>query len=556
MTYGNAEIGSATFKIAYDGSELEQGLRVADSQMRSFGRTVSVFSGSLLGLLGFTVKLAIDQETAFVGVKKTVVGTVEQYKVLEEQLESLAKIFGISFAEAAKFAEIAGTLGIEIENIAGATQEALKLQVAVPGGDPTTMFRQLARFSALMDDGIENLDRYNAQLVGLGNNFNTTEPEIINLAVRLAPMAKTMRLTGDQTLAWAAAMKVAGINSEAASTSFLRLRQFFTGVMRETPNALKAIMEAAKMTEEELFDVFTSTDDEGIKKLAAKLNVGVEDLQTELQNAFAEQKKSRFDTEFGFEDPIKATFDLAIHGDKDKMSILKSILDKDEHTISTQFVNDYNAFLIEFIGALASASEGDPTYIQNILDSLGFKGSRLEAMITALAAAFTTVVKTHEFTEEQKDVWTNWETILNDKFAGVVRTAQTQRLLFSNEMTEYKISAALVPNNVAGSMAYLATRITEKGPGVASAVDGARILTKAELDELVSDFETAGLRPPEIILEVIEKLNSTEVNLGTLQESFRQAGAAMGEALLPFLCLLYTSPSPRDRQKSRMPSSA
>ena len=26
--------------------------------------------------------------------------------------------------------------------------------------------------------------------------------------------------------------------------------------------------------------------------------------------------------------------------------------------------------------------------------------------------------------------------------------------------------------------------------------------------------------------------------------------------LLPWICLLYTSPSPRDRQKSRMPSSA
>ena len=32
--------------------------------------------------------------------------------------------------------------------------------------------------------------------------------------------------------------------------------------------------------------------------------------------------------------------------------------------------------------------------------------------------------------------------------------------------------------------------------------------------------------------------------------------AGMGSDGLPFGCLLYTSPSPRDRQKSRMPSSA
>ena len=38
-----------------------------------------------------------------------------------------------------------------------------------------------------------------------------------------------------------------------------------------------------------------------------------------------------------------------------------------------------------------------------------------------------------------------------------------------------------------------------------------------------------------------------------------QALTAQGWTLLPvrsFACLLYTSPSPRDRQKSRMPSSA
>ena len=33
-------------------------------------------------------------------------------------------------------------------------------------------------------------------------------------------------------------------------------------------------------------------------------------------------------------------------------------------------------------------------------------------------------------------------------------------------------------------------------------------------------------------------------------------GIALSDADRPCICLLYTSPSPRDRQKSRMPSSA
>ena len=34
------------------------------------------------------------------------------------------------------------------------------------------------------------------------------------------------------------------------------------------------------------------------------------------------------------------------------------------------------------------------------------------------------------------------------------------------------------------------------------------------------------------------------------------SGVRQGDSLSPIFCLLYTSPSPRDRQKSRMPSSA
>ena len=40
------------------------------------------------------------------------------------------------------------------------------------------------------------------------------------------------------------------------------------------------------------------------------------------------------------------------------------------------------------------------------------------------------------------------------------------------------------------------------------------------------------------------------------EELTEQSGETIPERLAPYICLLYTSPSPRDRQKSRMPSSA
>ena len=41
-----------------------------------------------------------------------------------------------------------------------------------------------------------------------------------------------------------------------------------------------------------------------------------------------------------------------------------------------------------------------------------------------------------------------------------------------------------------------------------------------------------------------------------LEEKFENMGAQMVKEVASKTCLLYTSPSPRDRQKSRMPSSA
>ena len=53
----------------------------------------------------------------------------------------------------------------------------------------------------------------------------------------------------------------------------------------------------------------------------------------------------------------------------------------------------------------------------------------------------------------------------------------------------------------------------------------------------------------------------TSVNLtGDAPTTRRTEGSAfassVGQPGVPYICLLYTSPSPRDRQKSRMPSSA
>ena len=51
----------------------------------------------------------------------------------------------------------------------------------------------------------------------------------------------------------------------------------------------------------------------------------------------------------------------------------------------------------------------------------------------------------------------------------------------------------------------------------------------------------------------VELASKVASNLGTELSTVESKEFASGEI---YICLLYTSPSPRDRQKSRMPSSA
>ena len=74
-----------------------------------------------------------------------------------------------------------------------------------------------------------------------------------------------------------------------------------------------------------------------------------------------------------------------------------------------------------------------------------------------------------------------------------------------------------------------------------------------KLNELF--FEQLGIRKPDFFLEAIK--GSPSETIGDIISKIDKVFVDIKpDALLIYGCLLYTSPSPRDRQKSRMPSSA
>ena len=80
---------------------------------------------------------------------------------------------------------------------------------------------------------------------------------------------------------------------------------------------------------------------------------------------------------------------------------------------------------------------------------------------------------------------------------------------------------------------------------------------RAEMVEVA--VKKAGVKDPRVLKSVAETRRHEFVPRNMLDRAYLDAGVPIGfkqTISSPFICLLYTSPSPRDKRQSRMPSSA
>lgn len=99
--------------------------------MQSVGSTLTKgLTVPLLAGAGVAVKAAIDYESAFAGVKKTVDGTPQQFAQLSTSIREMAKEMPSSAVEIAHVAEAAGQLGVPIGAIKDFSKTMINLGVS------------------------------------------------------------------------------------------------------------------------------------------------------------------------------------------------------------------------------------------------------------------------------------------------------------------------------------------------------------------------------------------------------------------------------------------
>ena len=193
---------------------------------------------------------SIAFESAFTGVKKTVDGTPEQLAAISDEIKRMAAETGVSTTTIAAVAENAGQLGVATENIASFTRTMLDL------GESTNLTADeaavaIARLTNILGSGEDATSRLGSSLVALGNNFATTESEILEMATRLASAGKLAGMSEAQILALATAMSSVGIEAEAGGTAMTQTLNAIDRAASSGGDTLETFARVAGMSAEE-----------------------------------------------------------------------------------------------------------------------------------------------------------------------------------------------------------------------------------------------------------------------------------------------------------------
>lgn len=234
----------------------------AGEDTKSFGEAANVLaqaivaSGAVQGAeklrdaIVDTAKASIEYESAFAGVRKTVDGTAGELDAISGGLRSMSLEIPMAIEGLAGIAENAGQLGIAKDSILDFTETiaALSVTTNLSADEAAT---SLAKFANVTNMSEKNYSNLGSSIVALGNNFATTEADIVAMATRLAATGEIVGLTEPQILAVATALSSVGIEAEAGGSAFSKLLKKVETAVAESSESLEQFAEIAGMTAEE-----------------------------------------------------------------------------------------------------------------------------------------------------------------------------------------------------------------------------------------------------------------------------------------------------------------
>ena len=260
---------SAFTKFGKSAQELGNKFKNVGESVSGFGSVLTRgVTAPIVAGAGLALKAAIDYESAFAGVKKTVDGTPQQFEKLSASIRNMAKEMPASATEIAAVAEAAGQLGVPIGSIEGFTKTMINLGVStnLSAEEAATSIAKIGNIMQVSGDDLDSWSaKFGATVVGLGNNFATTESDIVNMANRLAASGKIAGLTTPEILGLSTAMSSVGIEAEAGGTAMTQTLTAISKAVSEGGNDLRLYAETAGTTADQFAEKWRTKPAEALQ---------------------------------------------------------------------------------------------------------------------------------------------------------------------------------------------------------------------------------------------------------------------------------------------------
>lgn len=190
------------------------------------------------------VSASVEFESAMAGIAKTTDLSDDELTQMGESIKQLSTVIPITTTELAGIVETAGQLGIQKENLLSFAETMANLGVAtnLTSEEAATLLARFANVTKMSPDLYGNLG---SVVVALGNNFATTEAEIVAMGQRLAAGGELAGLTEPQIMALATAMSSVGIEAEAGGTA---MTQTLTAIEKAVVNGNENLAKFAEIS--------------------------------------------------------------------------------------------------------------------------------------------------------------------------------------------------------------------------------------------------------------------------------------------------------------------
>lgn len=255
--------GAATSIDRYGNKTRAAGSAVNDLAFALMSAGVAMEMKKITAAIYESIDASKEFESAMAGVFKTVEGTPEQLGKITQGIKDMALEVPAGTTEIAAVAEAAGQLGIATDDILDFTRVMIDLGYST-NLTATEAATALARVANITGTAAEDYGRLGATIVDLGNNFATTEREIVEMTNRLAAAGTLAGLTEAEIMALATAMSSVGIEAQAGGTAMSQTLAAIEKAVATGSDKLEEFARIAGMSAEEFAAAWKSKPAEAL----------------------------------------------------------------------------------------------------------------------------------------------------------------------------------------------------------------------------------------------------------------------------------------------------